>query len=68
MKKIVVLAALVVGLIDAHGMMMDPINRSSAWRQNFTNPVNYDDNELYCGGVSVSSMFFFFTPFTMLII
>ena len=23
------------------------------WRYGYTNPVNYDDNELYCGGFSV---------------
>ena len=23
------------------------------WRYGYTNPVNYNDNELYCGGFSV---------------
>ncbi|KAJ8674245.1 hypothetical protein QAD02_005507 [Eretmocerus hayati] len=36
---------------DGHGRMMDPVSRSSAWRKGFKTPTNYDDNQLYCGGV-----------------
>lgn len=29
---------------------MDPPARNAMWRFGFPNPVNYNDNELYCGG------------------
>ncbi|KAK4884510.1 hypothetical protein RN001_000781 [Aquatica leii] len=39
--------------IDSHGMMLDPPNRSSLWRFNDSFPINYDDNENFCGGYGV---------------
>lgn len=39
--------------ISGHGMMWDPINRSSAWRKGFPVEPNYTDNEHSCGGVGV---------------
>ncbi|XP_067120078.1 uncharacterized protein [Centruroides vittatus] len=33
-----------------HGRLNEPPGRSTMWRFGFDNPVNYDDNELYCGG------------------
>lgn len=38
--------------INGHGRLMDPPARNSMWRFGFPNPVNYNDNELYCGGYS----------------
>lgn len=29
---------------------MDPPSRNAMWRFGFPNPVNYNDNELFCGG------------------
>lgn len=29
---------------------MDPPSRNAMWRFGFQNPVNYNDNELFCGG------------------
>lgn len=29
---------------------MDPPARNAMWRFGFPNPVNYNDNELFCGG------------------
>jgi len=34
-------------------MLTDPPARNAMWRYGFGNPVNYNDNELYCGGFSV---------------
>ncbi|KAJ9589727.1 hypothetical protein L9F63_017066, partial [Diploptera punctata] len=34
-----------------HGMLMDPVNRSSMWRKGYKTPHNYDDDGLYCGEV-----------------
>jgi hypothetical protein len=40
---------------EQHGNLMDPVNRSSMWRQDYNTPVNWSDNQLFCGGFSVSS-------------
>ncbi|XP_014217688.2 uncharacterized protein LOC106646160 [Copidosoma floridanum] len=39
--------------VDAHGKLMDPVSRSSAWRKGFNVTENYNDNELYCGGFAI---------------
>lgn len=41
--------------VDAHGTMIDPVSRNSLWRVDQSAPVNYDDTELFCGGIGVSS-------------
>ena len=40
-------------LVAGHGRLWDPPGRSTAWRRGFPNPINYQDNELYCGGRAV---------------
>ncbi|SPP83985.1 uncharacterized protein LOC117586174 [Drosophila guanche] len=37
--------------LQGHGMMLDPVGRSSRWRYDSSAPKNYDDNGLYCGGL-----------------
>ena len=44
----------IIGLTSGHGMVMDPINRSSRWRIDPTAVRNDNDNENYCGGFGVS--------------
>ncbi|CAL7951135.1 unnamed protein product [Xylocopa violacea] len=39
--------------IQGHGMLMDPISRSSAWRKSFDVEPDYNDNELFCGGYGI---------------
>ncbi|XP_022256420.1 uncharacterized protein LOC106472108 [Limulus polyphemus] len=39
-----------VGLCRPHGYLQDPPSRSSMWRFGFDNPINWNDNELFCGG------------------
>lgn len=39
-----------VAQVKGHGRLMDPPARNSMWRFGFPNPVNYNDNELFCGG------------------
>ena len=29
---------------------MEPPSRNAQWRFGYPNPVNYNDNELFCGG------------------
>ncbi|XP_058792950.1 uncharacterized protein LOC131665223 [Phymastichus coffea] len=39
--------------IDGHGRLMEPVNRGSAWRKNYNTPIDYNDNQNYCGGFSI---------------
>lgn len=45
--------------VTGHGRLMEPPNRSSLWRfseyRQYNPPVNYNDNENFCGGASVSN-------------
>lgn len=42
-----------VDIVHGHGRLIDPPSRSTMWRYGFNNPPNYNDNQLYCGGVQV---------------
>jgi len=42
-------------VIHGHGRLMDPPSRNAMWRFGYPNPVNYNDNELFCGGYAGSS-------------
>ncbi|KAF2889323.1 hypothetical protein ILUMI_16850, partial [Ignelater luminosus] len=46
----VLASAVVFEGVSGHGMMLDPPNRSSLWRYDPTAPINYNDNEVFCGG------------------
>lgn len=35
---------------NAHGRLIEPPSRASAWRYGFQTPPDYNDHELYCGG------------------
>ncbi|XP_046402637.1 uncharacterized protein LOC124168442 [Ischnura elegans] len=35
---------------EGHGRLMDPAARGTMWRKGFRTPVNYNDNQLNCGG------------------
>lgn len=44
-----------VAEVRGHGMMLDPPNRSSLWRfDDGESPINYNDNQNFCGGFYVS--------------
>ena len=36
--------------IHSHGRLMNPPGRNTMWRFGFGTPVNYNDNEVFCGG------------------
>lgn len=59
--SLLIVFCVVAGRVYGHGLMTDPPMRSTLWRdfpgQGFEE--NYNDNELFCGGLSVS---FFFSP------
>jgi len=59
-KLFVLMLVTVINLqeIDGHGMLMEPVNRGSAWRKGFKTPVNYDDEGNYCGGLSVNIRYY----------
>ncbi|KAF5292924.1 hypothetical protein FQA39_LY13804 [Lamprigera yunnana] len=48
-----IVSSFVVVSTNGHGMMLDPPNRSSLWRFNSSFPINYDDNQNFCGGFDV---------------
>jgi hypothetical protein len=49
----IALTLCLIGLVQGHGRLIDPPGRSSMWRYGYRNPPNYNDNQLYCGGVQV---------------
>ncbi|XP_050735572.1 uncharacterized protein LOC127008070 [Eriocheir sinensis] len=50
---LLLLVASLMGGVMGHGRLMDPPARNAMWRLGYPNPVNYNDNELYCGGFVV---------------
>ncbi|XP_076312344.1 uncharacterized protein LOC143225963 [Tachypleus tridentatus] len=49
MFRILFIATLLY-FVEPHGYLQDPPSRSSLWRVSFQSPVNYNDNQLFCGG------------------
>lgn len=47
---ITLLATIGPRYVEAHGRLIEPPSRASAWRYGFQTPPNYNDHELYCGG------------------
>ncbi|BFZ00210.1 hypothetical protein BsWGS_03249 [Bradybaena similaris] len=52
------LLTLVLGVVvywpcpaHGHGRLWDPPGRSTMWRRGYNTPVNYNDNQLFCGGL-----------------
>ncbi|GBL98536.1 hypothetical protein AVEN_111646-1 [Araneus ventricosus] len=39
--------------VQGHGRLLEPPSRSSMWRFGYDTPRNYDDNELFCGGIYI---------------
>jgi len=52
-----VLLSFLLGRTDGHGRLLEPPGRSSMWRRGFNTPINYDDNQLFCGGYDVSKKY-----------
>ncbi|KAK0058915.1 solute carrier family 25 (mitochondrial carrier protein) member 16 [Biomphalaria pfeifferi] len=40
-------------VVEGHGRLIEPPSRATMWRQGYPTPENYDDNQLFCGGVGV---------------
>lgn len=51
---ILVCAQTIFQAANGHGIMVDPVARNSLWRIDGSAPKNYDDTELFCGGIGVS--------------
>ncbi len=53
-----VLLSFLVVYVDSHGYIYDPPSRSSVWRI-FKDQalINYNDNEIYCGGFGVCNAY-----------
>jgi hypothetical protein len=50
---IVLFSVNVIKNVHGHGRLMEPPARNAMWRFGYPNPVNYNDNELFCGGYAV---------------
>lgn len=53
-STLLVATQLVSRYVEAHGTIVDPVSRNSLWRVDHTAPVNYNDIEMFCGGIGVS--------------
>jgi len=38
--------------VSGHGRLMNPPARNAMWRFGYSNPVNWDDNQNWCGGAA----------------
>lgn len=47
---VVIVLSFMPSHVTGHGRLIDPPARSTAWRYGFPTPVNWNDNELFCGG------------------
>lgn len=59
MKIVAVITLYCIYQVYGHGMVLEPINRGSLWRINSSYPVNFEDNENFCGGYEVILVFNF---------
>ncbi|XP_018328442.1 uncharacterized protein LOC108739172 [Agrilus planipennis] len=50
---LLVFCAVFFDSVQGHGLLIDPPNRSSLWRFFSYLPVNYNDNQNFCGGFGV---------------
>ncbi|XP_068084183.1 uncharacterized protein [Anabrus simplex] len=50
---VVAIGAVLVVCVEGHGYLHSPPNRGSLWRFGHNTPVNYQDNEQFCGGWAV---------------
>lgn len=41
-----------IDVCNGHGRLIDPPGRSTAFRFGFPTPPNYNDHELFCGGLA----------------
>jgi len=51
--RLVVLVTAGLQTGDGHGRLMEPPARNCMWRFGYVNPINYNDNEVFCGGAAV---------------
>ncbi|KAH9502323.1 hypothetical protein Btru_073458 [Bulinus truncatus] len=42
-----------INQVAGHGRLLEPPSRASMWRLGFKTLPNYDDNQLFCGGVQI---------------
>ena len=51
--KFLLFSSIYIVGINSHGRLMDPPARNSMWRFGYGTPINYSDNEVFCGGVGI---------------
>ena len=50
MILLLLLTGTTVTIVSGHGRLIEPPSRSTMWRYGFSNPPNFNDHEIYCGG------------------
>ncbi|KAG8228485.1 hypothetical protein J437_LFUL009350 [Ladona fulva] len=59
LRSLVFLALAFLPCVWGHGYLLKPVNRASLWRFNIPGAiVDYNDNQLFCGGFQVRFYFF----------
>ena len=43
--------------VNGHGRLMEPPARNTMWRFGFPTIPNYEDSEMFCGGIKVLDQF-----------
>jgi hypothetical protein len=44
-----------IDFVRGHGRFTEPPSRATMWRYGWDTPVDYNDNQLFCGGFDASS-------------
>lgn len=57
---VLVVMGQVMDQVLGHGMLLEPIARTSLWREDDSVLENYDDNGLFCGGRTVIIFIYIF--------
>lgn len=52
-------ASILFDQVSGHGYVLNPVGRASRWRFNSSAPINWDDDQVYCGSFGVRHNFHF---------
>jgi len=56
-QLLLILVLCLVSRVSGHGRLWEPPSRGSMWRRGYNTSININDNELSCGGFTVSDCF-----------
>ncbi|XP_059147506.1 uncharacterized protein LOC131935159 [Physella acuta] len=53
LARVLIIVLVIFHDVSGHGRLIEPPSRASMWRLGYDTPPNYDDNQLFCGGVGI---------------